>query len=147
MLAFLGFSSQAAVQGLGPIECLQKHLADPGHNNSEWAGRRYGRVAPRPATTSRWLCHHAFILRLCTPPLSDAMLSPDAPTPPTPPPAVFTSAVGNEATVAVIVLSIAPFLNEVKNKLEGEALGALPLPLPLNGVCVCVRYGFATASA
>ncbi len=37
-LAFLGFSSQAAVQGLGPIECLQKHLADPGHNNSERGG-------------------------------------------------------------------------------------------------------------
>jgi hypothetical protein len=36
MLAFLGFSSQAAVQGKGPIECLQAHLADPGHNNSEW---------------------------------------------------------------------------------------------------------------
>lgn len=35
MLAFLGFSSQAAVQGKGPIECLQAHLADPGHNNSE----------------------------------------------------------------------------------------------------------------
>ncbi|PRW45697.1 light-harvesting of photosystem I [Chlorella sorokiniana] len=33
MLAFLGFSSQAAVQGKGPIECLQAHLADPGHNN------------------------------------------------------------------------------------------------------------------
>lgn len=33
MLAFLGFSSQAAVQGLGPIACLQKHLADPAHNN------------------------------------------------------------------------------------------------------------------
>lgn len=34
--------------------------------------------------------------------------------------AVFTSSVGNEATVAVIALSIFPFLNEVKNKLEGE---------------------------
>ncbi len=39
MLAFLGFSSEAAVQGLGPIEALQKHLEDPGHNNSEWAQR------------------------------------------------------------------------------------------------------------
>lgn len=35
MLAFLGFSSQAAVRGLGPIECLKLHLEDPAHNNSE----------------------------------------------------------------------------------------------------------------
>jgi light-harvesting complex II chlorophyll a/b binding protein 7 len=34
MLAVLGFASQAAVQGKGPIACLQAHLADPGHNNS-----------------------------------------------------------------------------------------------------------------
>jgi hypothetical protein len=33
MLAFLGFSSQAAVWGKGPIESLKFHLADPGHNN------------------------------------------------------------------------------------------------------------------
>jgi len=33
MLAFLGFASQAAVRGMGPIECLQAHLADPGHVN------------------------------------------------------------------------------------------------------------------
>jgi hypothetical protein len=65
MVAFLGFSSQAAVQGLGPIECLQKHLADPGHNN------------------------------------------------------IFTSAVGNEATVAAIVLGITPTLIEAKNVLQG----------------------------
>jgi hypothetical protein len=33
MVAFIGFCSQAAVQGMGPIECLKKHLEDPGHNN------------------------------------------------------------------------------------------------------------------
>eukprot|EP00355_Strombidium_rassoulzadegani_P004069 CAMPEP_0168616378 /NCGR_PEP_ID=MMETSP0449_2-20121227/4997_1 /TAXON_ID=1082188 /ORGANISM="Strombidium rassoulzadegani, Strain ras09" /LENGTH=252 /DNA_ID=CAMNT_0008657163 /DNA_START=59 /DNA_END=817 /DNA_ORIENTATION=- len=33
MLAFLGFSSQAAVRGMGPIECLKAHIADPWHNN------------------------------------------------------------------------------------------------------------------
>lgn len=33
MLAFLGFASQAAVRGLGPIACLGLHLDDPGHNN------------------------------------------------------------------------------------------------------------------
>ena len=33
MLAILGFGSQHAVRGLGPIECLQLHLADPSHNN------------------------------------------------------------------------------------------------------------------
>ena len=33
MVAFLGFASQAAVQGKGPIACLQAHIADPWHNN------------------------------------------------------------------------------------------------------------------
>lgn len=33
MVAFIGFASQAAVRGLGPIECLKLHLEDPGHNN------------------------------------------------------------------------------------------------------------------
>jgi hypothetical protein len=33
MVAFLGFTSQAAVRGLGPIACLKAHLADPGHVN------------------------------------------------------------------------------------------------------------------
>uniref|UniRef100_A0AC62AEM4 Lhca2 n=1 Tax=Dunaliella tertiolecta TaxID=3047 RepID=A0AC62AEM4_DUNTE len=33
MLAFLGFASTAAVNGQGPIESLQTHLADPAHNN------------------------------------------------------------------------------------------------------------------
>lgn len=33
MLAFIGIFSQHAVQGLGPIECLQKHLEDPAANN------------------------------------------------------------------------------------------------------------------
>jgi hypothetical protein len=33
MLAFLGFVSQAAILGKGPIECLQLHLADQTHNN------------------------------------------------------------------------------------------------------------------
>ena len=35
MIAFVGFCSQAAVNGEGPIEALNRHLADPGHNNSE----------------------------------------------------------------------------------------------------------------
>lgn len=35
MLAFVGFCSQAAVQGKGPIDCLKDHIADPWHNNSE----------------------------------------------------------------------------------------------------------------
>jgi len=33
MVAFLGFASQAAVRGLGPVECLKAHLADPAHVN------------------------------------------------------------------------------------------------------------------
>ena len=33
MVAFIGMSSAAAVQGCGPIEALQRHLADPAHNN------------------------------------------------------------------------------------------------------------------
>ena len=36
-IAFIGFCSQAAVQGMGPIESLKFHLADPAHNNSESA--------------------------------------------------------------------------------------------------------------
>ena len=57
MLAFLGFSSQAAVQGLGPIECLQKHLEDPGHNNSERAGHALPACLPAclPAWTGAFL--------------------------------------------------------------------------------------------
>lgn len=35
MLAFMGFCSQAAVRGLGPIDCLKQHIADPWNNNSE----------------------------------------------------------------------------------------------------------------
>lgn len=33
MVAFVGFASQAAVRGLGPVECLQAHLADTTHVN------------------------------------------------------------------------------------------------------------------
>jgi hypothetical protein len=33
MVSFIGFASQAAVQGLGPIECLKKHIADPRNEN------------------------------------------------------------------------------------------------------------------
>jgi hypothetical protein len=35
MLAFIGFCSQAAVRGLGPVDCLKQHIADPWNNNSE----------------------------------------------------------------------------------------------------------------
>lgn len=33
MVAFVGFCSQAAVQGKGPVDCFTEHLADPGHVN------------------------------------------------------------------------------------------------------------------
>mmetsp|Transcript_12549 Transcript_12549/g.31853 ORF Transcript_12549/g.31853 Transcript_12549/m.31853 type:complete len:250 (+) Transcript_12549:202-951(+) len=33
MVSFLGFCSQAAVLGKGPIACLKDHIADPYHNN------------------------------------------------------------------------------------------------------------------
>ena len=64
------------------------------------------------------LCRHALYPR--SP--SHAFLLPSL----LPPGAVFTSAVGNEALTAVIVLSIAPILVEAKNALSGtdEEVGA-----------------------
>lgn len=34
MVAFVGMCSQAAVTGMGPVECLKAHIADPTHVNS-----------------------------------------------------------------------------------------------------------------
>ena len=42
MLAFLGFCSQAANTGKGPLQNLSDHIADPTHNNS---ARRAAAVA------------------------------------------------------------------------------------------------------
>ena len=33
MVAFIGFCSQYAVRGKGPIACFKDHIADPAHNN------------------------------------------------------------------------------------------------------------------
>lgn len=66
MVAFLGFTSQAAVRGLGPIECLKLHLSAPAKEN------------------------------------------------------IFTSAVGTEATIGVIVLAIAPIILKFYKEKAGE---------------------------
>lgn len=89
MMAFLGFSSQAAVQGKGPIECLQAHLEDPTHNNIFTSSGRAGAFAATtpdsvPALDAPWCC---------------------------------PSAVGLEATVAVVALSITPMLIEARKTL------------------------------
>jgi len=38
MLAYVGFVSQALNRGMGPIACLQAHMADPWHNNIYTSG-------------------------------------------------------------------------------------------------------------
>eukprot|EP01023_Acetabularia_acetabulum_P025781 TRINITY_DN245_c0_g2_i1.p2 TRINITY_DN245_c0_g2~~TRINITY_DN245_c0_g2_i1.p2 ORF type:complete len:298 (-),score=70.25 TRINITY_DN245_c0_g2_i1:233-1000(-) len=67
MIAFLGFCSQAAVRGMGPIDCLKSHIADPWNNN------------------------------------------------------IFTSSVGPEVTIAVVVASLAPLLIEAKKGAGDES--------------------------
>jgi hypothetical protein len=52
MLAFIGFCSQAAVRGLGPIDCLKQHIADPWNNNSEYRGRSCQLAGGAPAACS-----------------------------------------------------------------------------------------------
>ena len=111
MVAFLGFSSQAAVQGKGPIECLQAHLADPGHNNSALVGGAARCPCHAVLPSAPLDCSH-------TPCPSSTPPSPP-PSPPRPPPAVFTSSVGNEALAACLVLGITPCLIEAKNRLQG----------------------------
>jgi len=51
MVAFLGFTSQAAVTGMGPIECLKAHIADPWHANIYTSA-----VGPEVATAIIALC-------------------------------------------------------------------------------------------
>jgi hypothetical protein len=51
MLAFIGFCSQAAVRGLGPIDCLKLHLEDPWHNNIFTSS-----VGPESTVTVALLC-------------------------------------------------------------------------------------------
>uniref|UniRef100_A0A383WNZ7 Chlorophyll a-b binding protein, chloroplastic n=1 Tax=Tetradesmus obliquus TaxID=3088 RepID=A0A383WNZ7_TETOB len=51
MLAFIGFCSQAAVRGLGPIDCLKLHLEDPWNNNIFTSS-----VGPESVVTVALLC-------------------------------------------------------------------------------------------
>jgi len=57
MLAFVGFCSQAAVQGKGPIDCLKDHIADPWHNNIYTT-----KVGPETCLTVVFLCVLPIIL-------------------------------------------------------------------------------------
>ncbi len=38
MLAFVGFASVYAVRGVGPVEALKQHIANPGYSNSASPG-------------------------------------------------------------------------------------------------------------
>ncbi len=38
MLAFVGFASVYAVRGVGPVEALKQHVANPGYSNSALPG-------------------------------------------------------------------------------------------------------------
>jgi hypothetical protein len=83
MLAFVGFASTAAVNGMGPIESLTAHIADPGHNNSEQRGGGAG-AQPPPLLQTTLTCQGVFLLSPSAfPPLS--FKTPHTAPPPFPP--------------------------------------------------------------
>eukprot|EP00955_Chlamydomonas_euryale_P009204 98634-Chlamydomonas_euryale.AAC.3 len=59
MLAFIGFCSQAAVNGKGPIECLTDHIADPNHVNIYTSS-----VGKETAVTVAVLCVYPMIIEV-----------------------------------------------------------------------------------
>ena len=128
MVAFLGFASQAAVRGLGPIECLKVR----GEGFRVLINLLFSVFRARHKFASALVSALALARRQCAQclnKLTNAPLTSPSP-PPTHPPAqlhledpghnnIFTSAVGHEATLAVVVLSLLPVLLEAKRSLDG----------------------------
>ncbi|KAG2500795.1 hypothetical protein HYH03_001557 [Edaphochlamys debaryana] len=57
MLAFVGFCSQAAVYGKGPLDCLAYHMEAPGHHNIYTSS-----VGPESTITVAFLCFLPMII-------------------------------------------------------------------------------------
>lgn len=69
MLAFIGFCSQAAVRGMGPIDCLKMHMDDPWHNNSEWTSR-LGSPCFSQSNLFSFFCYFCAFQRVFSPPFA-----------------------------------------------------------------------------